>query len=312
MSVAYWAGYPKSYSRGRSRPIQYIVVHITVGPEGPNSAENGVAYDKVRTDGTSTHVFVDSNTVAREVPDGDRAHTARYHGNEIGLQMEICGYIQTAAQWADATSQATLRLAARMAAEWCRLHGIPVRRLSVNEVRAAYYNSSGSRPKGFCGHIDVTQAYPEDNGSHTDPGAEFPWTQFLQMVQQELGGNMPKIIRIDEPIEDIPTEALYATGGSGFYWLSDAVAYANFWGLPNPFGAGGYTIFPTKAAAEIGGCGPFLGKYNQLAAGPKGNDGIDGIDGEDGEDGQPGPPGLGFAPGQVVTITGPVVVSEPE
>lgn len=113
------------------------------------------------------------------------------------------------------------------------------------------------------------------------------------------GSGMPKIIRIDEPVEDITAKALYATGGGGFYWLSDAVAYANFWGLPDPFGPNGYHVFPTRAAAEVGGCGPYLGKYNQLATGPKG---------DKGDKGEPGDDGEGFAPGQIVTMTGTVTV----
>jgi N-acetyl-anhydromuramyl-L-alanine amidase AmpD len=288
MSVAYWAGYPKSYTPGRARAIQYIVVHVTVGPEGPNSAENGVAYDKTRTDGTSTHVFVDSNTVAREVPDGDRAHAARYHGNEIGLQMEICSYVQNAAQWADATSQATLRLAAKMAAEWCTIHGIPVRRLSVNEVSAAYYNSSGSRPKGICGHVDVTHAYPEDGGTHTDPGAEFPWSQFLQMVQQEMSGgtvDMPKLFILTD---GNPTNKVCISDGVTYRWLTDDLdEVMSKWGLAFPPDSERYTL--VQAAA-------YFGKDIADLQGPKG------------DKGDPGDDGAGFGPNQTVFITGTATV----
>lgn len=289
MSVAYWAGYPRSYSPGRARAVQYIVVHITVGPEGPSAAENGVAYDKTRTDGTSTHVFVDSNTVAREVPDGDRAHAARFHGNEIGLQMEICGYIQTAAQWADATSQATLRLAAKMAAEWCQIHGIPVRRLSVDEVRAAYYAPSGQRPKGICGHVDVTYAYPEDDGSHTDPGAEFPWGQFLQMVQQELtgGSNMPVLFIVTD---ETPADKVCVSDFSTRRWLTpdELNKVMAKTGLPFP------TERLTSAAAKE-------------LYGPD----ISTLKGDKGDKGDPGNDGAGFGPGQTVTITDGTVTVNP-
>lgn len=186
MAIATWAGYPRSYSPGRNRPVQYAVIHYTAGSEGPTSAEAGVAYDKTRPDGTSCHCFADSNTVLREVPDVDRAHAARYHGNEIGLQLELCGTAQTRDQWLDPVSSATLRLGAKQVAEWCRDHALPVRRLTVAETRAAYYNTAGNRPKGIVGHVDCTQAYPEDGGTHTDPGREFPWDVFLQWVSEEL------------------------------------------------------------------------------------------------------------------------------
>lgn len=190
MPVATWVGHPRSYTARRDHSIQYIVVHYTAGSEGPTSAENGAAYDKSRTDGTSTHVFADSNSVVREVWDDEVAHAAFYRGNHAGLQLEICGTAQTRAQWLDPVSSATLRMAAKQCAEWCAEHGIPVRRLSVAETRAAWYNAAGSRPKGFVGHVDVTQAYPEDGGNHTDPGPQFPWDVFLAMVTEELGDDM--------------------------------------------------------------------------------------------------------------------------
>jgi hypothetical protein len=186
MAIATWVGYPRGYTTGRNRPVQYVVIHYTAGSEGPTSAEAGAAYDKTRTDGTSTHCFADSNSVVREVPDTDRAHHARFHGNEIGLGLELCGTAQTRAQWLDAASLPTLRLGAKQTAEWCRDHGLPVRRLSVAQTRAAYYAAPGYRPFGIVGHVDCTEAYPEDSGTHTDPGPEFPWDVFLAMVAEEL------------------------------------------------------------------------------------------------------------------------------
>lgn len=187
--MATWVGLPRSYTPGRVRPVQYIVIHSTEGSEGPTAAENGAAYDKIRTDGTSTHLFIDSNSAVQEVRFTDRAHAARFHGNEIGIQIELCGLAgQTWTQWHDAASTAELRLAAKEVAAICKEYSIPVRRLSVAEVRAAYYNAAGARPKGICSHYDVTRAYPEDGGTHTDPGPNYPWAEFLAMVQAELSG----------------------------------------------------------------------------------------------------------------------------
>jgi len=194
--MATWVGYPASYSKGRNRAIQYVVIHSTEGSEGPTSAEDGAAYDKRRTDGTSTHLFVDSNSAVREVPDADRAHHARFHGNEIGVGIELCGRAgQTPIQWHDASSLPMLKLAAKEVAAICQAHALPVRRLSVAQVRAAYYAPASERPKGICGHVDVTAAYPEDDGSHWDPGPNFPWVEFLAMVRAELNGD-------DMPLSD--------------------------------------------------------------------------------------------------------------
>lgn len=181
-----WVGYPRSYSAGRSRPVQFVTIHYTAGSEGPTSAENGANYDKIRTDGTSCHAFFDSQGPGlQELPFGDRCHSAMFHGNEIGVHFEICGTIQTRAQWLDATSLATLKTCAAAVAYTCDTLGLPRRRLSVAETRAAWYGPVGQRPKGINDHWTITQAFPEDNGNHTDVGPQFPWDIFMDMV----GGN---------------------------------------------------------------------------------------------------------------------------
>jgi N-acetyl-anhydromuramyl-L-alanine amidase AmpD len=182
---AIWVGYPKSYTPGRARPVQYVVLHYTAGAEGPTAAEDGADYDKRRTDGTSTHYFTDSlGPALQEVPDGDRAHTAFFHGNEIGIQIEICGTRQTREQWLDAASYPTLVTTAELVRELCDRHGLAKRRLTTAEVRAAYYATPAIRAacKGITDHAGVTYAYPEDGGTHTDVGDGFPWDVFMEMV----------------------------------------------------------------------------------------------------------------------------------
>lgn len=219
--MANWVGPPASYTRGRVRPVQYVVIHTTEGTEGYTSAEAGVAYDKRRTDGVSTHIFVDADTALMEVRYGDRAHHARWHGNEIGIGVELCGTArQTAAQWRDPISASMLALAAVEVAAMCRAYDLPVRRLSVAEVRAAYYAPAGQRPSGICGHVDVTAAYPEDGGSHYDPGPHFPWDGFLAMVRAELEDDMT-------PAQALQLENVYKAIFTGGPSCGDVVSPSN-------------------------------------------------------------------------------------
>jgi hypothetical protein len=115
----------------------------------------------------------------------DRANAARHKGNRLGIQYELCGTVQTRAQWLDAASLPTLKNAARQVARDCKKYGIPVRRLSVAETRKAWTGYPNG-PKGIVGHVDCTNAYPEDGGDHQDPGAQFPWDVFLGFVQAEM------------------------------------------------------------------------------------------------------------------------------
>lgn len=198
MESILWVGYPRSYTPGRLRKPQYVVLHYTAGHEGPTDAENGAKYDKIRTDGTSTHYFTDSlGPAIQEVPEKDRAHAARRKGNEIGIQIEICGTRQTRAQWLDATSRATLETTAWLVANICKRNRFPVKLLTVAETRAAYFAEEGKRPFGITDHSRVTRAYPEDQGDHMDVGTEFPWDIFLEMVRSEL--NLPNPTPIPKP-----------------------------------------------------------------------------------------------------------------
>ena len=183
-----WAGPPRSYTTGRKTPVRLSVIHTTEGHAGADAAEVGPVIDKNRTDGTSTHCFHDNNSSTQEVLRKDTAHAAFFHGNTLGIQHENCGTATwTAAQWQGDYQQAMLRRCAAAVADDCRTYGLEPRRLSVAEVRRAYYGPA-PYPKGICGHADITAAFPEDGGTHWDPGPNFPWTQFIGMVKEFLSG----------------------------------------------------------------------------------------------------------------------------
>lgn len=181
---------PRSFSKGRpaGKP-RIIFVHYTAGAEGPTSAEDGARYDQRRTDGTSAHYYVDRDSVVQCVDTADRSHTALYNANLVGIHYELCGTRQTRAQWLDPASRATLRTAARQMALDMLDNDIPLRRLTARQVRP-------KTARGLAGHVDATRGWPEDGGTHTDPGADFPWDVLFSDITAELdkikGGAMPK------------------------------------------------------------------------------------------------------------------------
>jgi hypothetical protein len=171
---------PNKYT-GRIEPIEVVVIHTMEAPEGPQTAENIAAYFAKPATKASAHVCVDSDSEVRCVPDADTAWAAP-GANANGLQLELAGYArQTAAEWDDVYSRAMLERAAVVAASWATAYGIPVRHLSVAELKA------GAR--GFVAHDDVSKAFKKS--THWDPGPAFPWDAFLTRVAQLAGGAPP-------------------------------------------------------------------------------------------------------------------------
>lgn len=171
---------PRSWTDANRTSVQLIVIHTTEGSAHARSAEDGAAYDQRRTDGTSTHYFHDSDSTIQCVRTADQAHTARTQGNRRGIHHELCG--RTTIDWTGAYAQAMLRRAAKQCARDATKWGIPVRRLTSAQV--------ASGEKGLCGHVEITRAFPADGGTHTDPGPNFPWSLFLDLVRAEMEGTV--------------------------------------------------------------------------------------------------------------------------
>jgi N-acetyl-anhydromuramyl-L-alanine amidase AmpD len=174
----------RSYTSGRRKSgwPNVIFVHTTEGSEGRQSAEDGAAYDARRDDGTSAHFMVDQDTVIQEVLITDEAHAARTHGNDCGVQIEVCGKAgQSKAQWEDEASAGSIEQLALLCVDLRAAYPgrFPMINLTPTQLRAGQ--------NGFAEHYDATKAWPEDGGTHTDPGPNFPWTKlFARITELEI------------------------------------------------------------------------------------------------------------------------------
>jgi N-acetyl-anhydromuramyl-L-alanine amidase AmpD len=170
---------PKSWTNAnRSYPtdIKWIVIHTTEGSEGSESAENGALYDQRRTDGTSAHFYVDSNSIVQCVKTADISHTARVTGNRHGIHIEICGRAgQSDNQWNDDVSVATLRQVALLCRTLLNKYSIPIVKLTTSQV--------ASKRVGFCGHNNISDAFGESD--HWDPGPNFPWSRLFDLIEED-------------------------------------------------------------------------------------------------------------------------------
>lgn len=165
----------KNYTSASRDKIDLVVIHDMEYPERPGGAEwcaNFFAGPNAPQ--ASAHYAVDSVTVIQCVKEKDVAWHAP-GANRSGIGIEHVGFAaQSRADWMDPYSLAELRTSAKLTAEICRRWGIPVVKLSVDELK------TGAR--GLCGHIDVTNAFNGGKG-HTDPGPGFPWDYYVELVK---------------------------------------------------------------------------------------------------------------------------------
>ena len=106
-----------------------------------------------------------------------------YQQNRRAIQIELPGYAGRA------YDPAVLDYAARFLGWASKEYGIPLRKLSLSDLRTIPDAS------GVCGHEDIPNPdNPSQGGGqdgHTDPGPTFPWGDVLAKAAQYAGGTEP-------------------------------------------------------------------------------------------------------------------------
>jgi hypothetical protein len=170
------AGYTKGRPDG---PPLWIVVHDMEAPEDATRAENTALYFASGSGGrnVSAHYCVDNNSVVQCVRLADSAWTVGNRpGNNRGINWEFSGFArQTREQWLDAFGLAMFRQSAPYIRADAARFKIPLRRCSVADLKAF-------RP-GVTSHNDLRLAF--GGTTHTDPGPNFPWDVFLEMLEED-------------------------------------------------------------------------------------------------------------------------------
>jgi N-acetyl-anhydromuramyl-L-alanine amidase AmpD len=170
------------YSKGRTGPLKWIVMHTMEAHETGTTAENTANYFANPGDGrtVSSHLCVDNNSVVQCVLEKDTAYTAGGNpGNPQGFNVEQAGFArQTRADWLDDYSMSMFYVEAPVLQDVALRYGIPFKYVNWEGLRAGQ--------KGFTTHNDCRLAW--GGTSHTDPGSNFPWDVFLPIV--EGGGGM--------------------------------------------------------------------------------------------------------------------------
>lgn len=168
--------------RPRTRRVAYIVEHDAevfskewddptaefIGRWFTNEAARGSAHSAFDSD--SSQSLLRDDIVAAGAPPL----------NDAGLHIEREGRASwTREQWLRPHVRRAIRRSAWWASRKARKHGIPIRWLTVPQLKRA--GKTPSRPQGFCTHNDVRLAWGET--THWDPGPGFPKDYYLGLVK---------------------------------------------------------------------------------------------------------------------------------
>ena len=185
------------FYRTRRSPLRVIVVHITASIEDldytdDQSAEATARYAATTKRKVSWHSGSDADSHLNLLPASYTAfHCQDYNSFSYGHEIS-----KRTTDWTHADPEwvaRTLTHAALAVAPVAREHGIPF----IRQSRAAIDRGA----KGFAAHADL------DPKRRTDPGADFPWGRFLDL----MAGTRPptkedKMVRLVKPPEGHPNQ----------------------------------------------------------------------------------------------------------
>lgn len=194
----------------RAQPSGVIVVHTAESlPDetGPDTgAENVARFIRDRTNYGSYHDLADSDSLINLVPyDAEAYHDgtgSNPHSYGVSAATQAHEWKSLPGGWVDATVDNMARAAARYAT-WLKVnHGIKIPARRINRAQ------SEKRVPGFLSHAE------RDPRRRTDPGADFPWAQFLNRFEDHYLGED------DMPTADEIARAVWAWDARE-YWDED-------------------------------------------------------------------------------------------
>lgn len=166
------------FTFGRPRPTSGLVgiaVHTTENPITSRAID--VAEWQATSQTGSYNEVVDSkqNVVICNTDDWQVWATGN-KGNDILLHLAfVARASMTRAEWL--AQMPMLDTGAQRAARWVKKYNFPIKKVTVSDL------------PGFVGHGDTRVWGGTD---HTDPGVNFPWDVFLDLVKKHVNGTAPK------------------------------------------------------------------------------------------------------------------------
>ncbi|MEW1691106.1 peptidoglycan-binding protein [Streptomyces sp. NPDC091265] len=147
---------PNNFATGRSAAVDKVIIHVTQG-----SYAGSISWFQNPTAEVSAHYVVRSSDgqITQMVRDSDTAYHAR-SANASALGIEHEGFIDDPTWFTDAMYRSSAALTAHL----CDRYGIPKDRAHI------------------IGHSEAP------GNDHTDPGPNWDWTRYMQLVGGATGG----------------------------------------------------------------------------------------------------------------------------
>lgn len=169
---------PVGYHGPTQTAVDTIVIHGTVSPCRVGQAARDAGY--ITSVGLSVHWLVDPATTVGQCPEHLVAWHDGYNLRSVGVEFtdpqgDVARFGRAAAdprRWQDDDHQAMLHRGADLVRGICQRWNVPKMRVT-SDLRMPPV-------RGICGHLDVSTTYRLSN--HVDPGPDFPWGQFLTLV----------------------------------------------------------------------------------------------------------------------------------
>lgn len=177
-----WNGPGRNYSKdSNGRPIttrkKIIVIHNT---SNDASDTNEASYAKRRTDGVSSHYYVDDNSITQSLDTDWRAwHVGSPEGNSTGISYEITGSNGKSRSWW--LGNVYWRGLVQQIRADMDVHGITARLLTIEQMRDGW--------SGIVTHDQCRRAWGDT--THTDPGPNFPMDYLLEQVKGSTSAPKP-------------------------------------------------------------------------------------------------------------------------
>jgi hypothetical protein len=174
-----------------------IAVHLTESPQITNGAKN--YQTKINRDlnfNKSTHVVVDNKNTINLIDEENIAFdTESPYLQELSLSIALVGSngydLAIKTDWTTEYSLAVLNNAAKQIALWCVKYSIPPVKMNSTLIQRAMTTTDidfliKDNNIGIFGHSDFLTEHPGAVPEGLDPGEDFPWINFIELIKQNV------------------------------------------------------------------------------------------------------------------------------